>query len=78
MNSDDNEYPIFGFGIDYAGRLVYCEVTMKESRYEIFFDGIYVAEIQMNDEIEWSLTGGMILPQTIISEIGRRIHSRYS
>ena len=66
-----------GFGIEYAGKLVYCEAFMKENEHEVYFDGIYVASVTINDNFDWMQTAGSVLPQTTIDEIGRRIENRY-
>jgi hypothetical protein len=74
---DDREQPVIGFGLDYAGELIYCEAVMQDNHYEVLFDGKWIASIAHNDEMEWMQASGVILPEAIIDEIGLRIESNY-
>lgn len=74
---DDKEHPVIGFGLDYADELVYCEAVMKENHYEVLFDGKWIASVVHNDNMEWSQASGLILPESIIEQIGYRIDSNY-
>jgi hypothetical protein len=74
---DDKEYPVIGFGLAYADQLIYCEAVMQENHFAILFDGKWVASIAHNDYWDWVQASGVILPETIIEEIGLRIESNY-
>ena len=66
-----------GFGIEYAGTLIYCETFMKDHEHDIHFNGEYVASVTMNENFEWRQTAGAVLPKGIIDELGRRIEHKY-
>ncbi len=70
--------PVIGFGIDYGGELKYCEAIMQETSYDIYFDREWIASIIHDDNWNWQLAAGAILPQSIINEIGLRIESHYN
>ena len=70
--------PVIGFGIDYAGELKYCEAIMQDTSYDIYFDHEWIASIIHDDNWDWRLASGSILPQSIINEIGLRIESHYN
>ena len=72
------EYPVIAFGLAYGNELVFCEAVMKDNHYEVLFDGKWMASIVHNDEMEWMQESGVILPETIIEEIGLRIESYYA
>ena len=74
---DEKQHPVIGFGLAYAGELVFCEAVMQDTHYDVHFDGTWVASVVHNDEMEWSQASGMILPETTIREIGFRIDSNY-
>lgn len=74
---DDKQYPVIGFGLEYAGQLVFCETVMQEQYYDILFNGDWIGSIIHNDEMEWTQFAGTILPESIIAEIGDRIDSNY-
>lgn len=73
----NEEYPAFGFGLVYSGRLVYCEVTMQENAYSITFNAEWVASIECTENFTWIQASGTILPQEIIDEIGFKIESQF-
>jgi len=74
---DDNEHPVIGFGLDYAGQLIYCEAVMQDDHYDVLFNGEWIAAIAHNDDWDWMQSAGAILPEAIIAEIGLRIESNY-
>jgi hypothetical protein len=74
---DDMEHPVIGFGLAYAGELVYCEAVMQENEFDVLFDGNWVASIAHNEDWDWMQASGVILPEQIIAEIGLRIESHY-
>jgi hypothetical protein len=74
---DDTQYPVIGFGLEYGNELIYCEAVMKDNYYDIHFDGKWVASIAHNEDWDWMQASGVILPETIIDEIGLRIESNY-
>jgi hypothetical protein len=67
---DEMQYPVIGFGLAYAGRLIYCEAVMKDHQYDVHFDGNWVASIAHNEDWDWKQASGVILPGEIIDEIG--------
>lgn len=74
---DENENPTIAFGLDYGGQLIFCEAIMQEAHFDIHFDGKWIASIAHNDDWDWMQSSGIILPETIIDEIGLRIESYY-
>ncbi len=74
---DETQHPVIGFGLDYSSQLIYCEAVMKENHYDVLFDGVWVASIAHNDDWNWMQASGVILPETIIDEVGLRIESNY-
>lgn len=71
------QYPVIGFGLDYAGELIFCEAVMHDKHYNVLFDGKWVASVIHDDNMQWLQASGTILPETIIEEIGYRIDSNY-
>jgi hypothetical protein len=71
------ENPVIGFGLEYAGNLVYCEATMQDNYYDISFDEIWIATVEHDEDLNWLQASGIILPQSIINEIGQRIERAY-
>jgi hypothetical protein len=69
--------PVIGFGIEYGEELIYCEASMAERSYDIYFDGEWTASVAYTDQFHWIQGSGVILPQDIIDEIGQRIESHY-
>ena len=74
---DDLQHPVIGFGLAYAGELVYCEAVMWDTHYEVLFDGKWIASIAHTYNMDWMQTDGTILTEAMISEIGFRIDSNY-
>jgi len=74
---EENQYPAFGFGIDYGGNLVYCEVFMRETSYDIHFNNQWMASIEYTDDFTWFQASGVILPKGIVDEIGLKIEYHY-
>ncbi|NOW96084.1 hypothetical protein [Mucilaginibacter sp. SG564] len=70
--------PVIGFGIVYGDEMIYCEASMTERSYEIFFNGLWMASVEHTDQFNWIQASGVILPQSIIDEIGQRIESHYN
>jgi hypothetical protein len=71
------ENPSFTFPIVYAEAAVICAVIMEENRYNVHFDGRWMASIGHTEEWTWIQEDGVILPDSIIEEIGLRIESEY-
>jgi hypothetical protein len=74
---DGTEHPVFGFGIDYANELMYCEVVMHHNHYEVLFNGAWRGTVAHTENFEWIQASGVILPQSIVDEIGLKIESQY-
>jgi hypothetical protein len=74
---DDMEHPVFGFGIEYANELLFCEAVMQDDHYEVLFNGVWVGTVAHTEDFEWMQASGTILPQSIVDEIGLRIESNY-
>jgi hypothetical protein len=70
--------PVIGFGIAYGEEMVYCEARMEENSYDVFFNGKWMASVEHTDYLNWIQASGVILPQSIIDEIGQRIESHYN
>ncbi len=68
--------PVFGYGVQMATELRYCEVVMYDHAYEVVFQTSF-AEIQLDENFNWQLTAGVPLPFSTIAEIGRKIESIY-
>ena len=71
------ENPVEGFGLSYNEELIYCEVVMHESHYEVLFNGNWIASVEMDGDGMWMQASGVILPQSIIDEIGKKIEEHY-
>jgi hypothetical protein len=69
-----NENPSFGYAVQTAIELTYCEVVMQDHAFEIVFKES-VAEVQLDDQFQWRLTAGIPLPNHLIAEIGKKIES---
>lgn len=74
---DEMQHPVIGFGLDYGNQLTFCEAIMNDDHYDVLFDGNWVASIGHNDDWDWMQSSGVILPESIIAEIGLRIESYY-
>lgn len=66
-----------GFGLVYAGQLLYSEVLIDEGFYRVLFNSKQIAEITYTFNFEWKLSAGALLPQSIVDEIGYRIENHY-
>jgi hypothetical protein len=67
--------PAFSFELNYAGETVNCEVNMQPQSFDIWFGGRFMATIAYTGEMTWIQESGVILPQSVIEEIGLRIES---
>lgn len=74
---DEQEHQVIGCGLDYGNQLIYCEAVMQEDHFDVHFDGKWVASIAHNENWDWMQASGVILPKTIVDEIGLRIESYY-
>jgi hypothetical protein len=72
-----NEFPVFGSALEYARKLIYCEVSMREVGYDIHFNNVWKASVAHTVDFTWIQASGAVLPQEIIDEIGFRIKDRY-
>lgn len=70
--------PIIGFGIVYGEEIIYCEASMAERSYEIYFNGKWMASVEHTEYLNWIQASGVILPQSIIDEIGQKIERHYN
>lgn len=73
----ESKNPSFSFSLEYAEKIINCEVVMQSNSYEILFDGRWMASIEHTDEWTWIQASGVILPDAIIDEIGFRVESEY-
>lgn len=73
MNKNDS--PTFGFALEYGGELIYCEVVMCDTGYDIYFNNVWTASIAHTEDFTWIQSSGVILPQNIIDEIGLKAES---
>lgn len=69
---------VFGFGLGYANRLIYCEVIMQEEGYDILFNSRWIGSQAYSDNFKWIQSAGFILPQEVVDEIGDRIEHVYN
>ena len=74
---ESEQHLVFGFGLEYAGDLVYCETVMQDDHYEVLFNGVWIGTVEHTEDFEWIRPSGAILPQSIVDEIGFRIVSQY-
>jgi hypothetical protein len=74
MDYQDNS---FRFELQYAGRVVLCEVIMQIDAYDVMFDHRLMGSIEHTEDWTWIQASGIILPEEIIEEIGSRIESYY-
>ena len=61
------------FTIKYAGDLVFCEAVLQPGCYQIYFNGMYMADLVQDDAANWQQTNGRLLLQTTIDEVGAHI-----
>ena len=73
----ESQQPSFSFPLTYADMTVNCEVIMEHEGYEILFDGRSMGTIAHTDDWTWIQASGVILPHSIIDEIGFRVESEY-
>lgn len=73
----EDQTPIFSFEIGYASETVTCKVIMQPQSYDVFFNGRFMATIGHTDDWTWIQESGVILPASVIDEIGYRIESEY-
>jgi len=52
-------------------------VITQDNGYDILFDGRLMGSIEHTDEWTWIQASGVILPESIIEEIGDRVESEY-
>ena len=71
------QHPTFNFNLDYAGTTVDCKVVMEDRSFTIFFDDRLMATIAHTDDMDWIQESGVILPESIVEEIGCRVESEY-
>lgn len=74
----EEQHPTFNFALEYAGNTVNCEVIMKPNAYDVVFEGRWMASIEHTEDWTWMQASGVILPDTIIAEIGFQIESQYA
>ena len=73
----EDQSSAFSFELEYAGETVNCKVNMQAQSYDILFDGRYMATIAHTGDATWTLESGVILPESIIEEIGLRVENEY-
>ncbi|MBL4678012.1 MAG: hypothetical protein JKY70_17670 [Mucilaginibacter sp.] len=73
----ESEKPFFCFPIVYGGEAVICKVVMQEQEYDIYFDDEMMATLTVTDGGEWIQFSGVLLPKSIIGEIGNNIEDQY-
>jgi hypothetical protein len=73
----ESQAPSFSFALEYASKAITCEVIMNPQSYDILFDGRWMASIAHTDEWTWIQASGVILPESVIDEIGLRVESEY-
>ena len=73
----ESQNPSFSFELEYAAKVVKCKVIMQDNGYDILFDGRLMGSIEHTDEWTWIQASGVILPDSVIEEIGDRVESEY-
>ncbi|WPU99193.1 hypothetical protein SNE26_24580 [Mucilaginibacter sp. cycad4] len=73
----EDQTPVFSFEIEYAGETVICKVIMQSINYDVLFNERFMATIGHTGEWTWIQESGVILPDSVIEEIGYRIESEY-
>ena len=73
----EEQNPAFNFELVYAEKIVNCKVIMQPQGYDVIFDGRFMATIAHTDDWTWIQESGVILPGSIIEEIGLRVESEY-
>ena len=73
----ESQNPSFTFELEYATKIVHCEVVMQLDTYDILFDGRWMASIAHTEDWTWIQASGVILPNDIIEEIGYRVEGEY-
>jgi hypothetical protein len=68
----------FGFGLQFNGELIYCEVILNAGLYEIWFNNINIAVLSQNAKCIWLQVTGEALPLSILRHITKRIESYYN
>jgi hypothetical protein len=72
-----NTNPTFNFELEYASNTVDCKVVMQDDSYNIYFDDRFMGSIAYTEEWTWIQASGVIIPETVIEEIGLRVESEY-
>jgi hypothetical protein len=61
------------FELKYGGKPVFCEAIVQQNGMQIYFNGSYIATMDIDAAAGWRLTEGTILPQEIVENIGAHI-----
>jgi len=64
--------------ITYNSNLVYVEAIMINNGFQILFNSKPIAQIIKNQNMTWEIYYGALLPDDIISEIGKRIERKFN
>jgi hypothetical protein len=68
----------FGFGLQFRGELIYCEVILNGELYEIWYNNINIALLSQSAKCIWLQVTGEALSPSILQEITKRIESYYN
>jgi len=69
----EQEKQAIGFEMKYSGRLFFCEALVQADNIQVFFNNIYMADIEYNAAVGWVQTNGTLLPRSTIEEIGAHL-----
>ena len=72
------ENPSIQFGLAYGNEIKSCRVVMQDTSYDVYFNNEWIASIMHDDNWDWRLASGTILPESIIDAIGLKIESNYN
>ncbi|MBL4677463.1 MAG: hypothetical protein JKY70_14860 [Mucilaginibacter sp.] len=74
----ESEKPFFCFPLVYSDDAVICKVMMQEQGYDIYFDDRIMATLAHTEDFTWIQSSGVLLPESLINEIGNHIESEYN
>ncbi len=69
----------FGFGIQSADELIFCEVILKDKGiYTVWMNGSQAAELTQDSKCKWHQLTGEKLRPSILREITERVEGYYN
>lgn len=69
----------FGFGIQSADELIFCEVILKDKgTYTVWMNGSQIAELTQDSQCKWHQLTGEKLRPSVFREITERVEGYYN